>query len=327
LIPDSRCQIPDPGYIFPPASGIGNLASQNKEGGKMLILISDAFAPNLPDQISRFGEITDDKSRQKDADVILIRSKTKCTKEYIDQAPKLKMIIRGGVGLDNVDQVYAKEKGIAVYNTAAASSIAVAEVAFALMLAVPNHLVTGHNGMADGKWLKKELKRTELYGKTLGLIGMGLIATEVAKRAKAFGMNVISYRKSGKPSEFAEVLPNLDDVLKQSDYVSLHTPLTDETKGMFNKDTIAKMKDGAIIVNTGRGKCVVEEDIVAALDSGKLRGYATDVWYSDPPENSPITKAKNVVMLPHLGASSKENLLRIGDIIEEKLEEFVATSV
>ncbi|MBT3181568.1 MAG: hydroxyacid dehydrogenase [Deltaproteobacteria bacterium] len=291
----------------------------------MLILISDAFAPNLPGQISRFGETTDDKSRLKDADVVLIRSKTKCTKEYIDQAPNLKMIIRGGVGLDNVDQVYAKEKGIAVYNTAAASSIAVAEVAFALMLAVPNHLIAGNNGMAEGKWLKKELKRTELYGKTLGLIGMGLIATEVAKRATAFGMNVISYRKSGKPSEFAKVLPNLEDVLKESDYVSLHTPLTDETKGMFNKDTIAKMKDGAIIVNTGRGKCVVEEDIVAALDSGKLRGYATDVWYSDPPENSPITKAKNVVMLPHLGASSKENLLRIGDIIEEKLEEFVKT--
>lgn len=293
----------------------------------MLILISDSFAPNLPDQIKRFGEVTDDRSRLKDADVVLIRSKTKCTKEYIEGAPKLKMIIRGGVGLDNVDQVFAKERGIQVYNTAAASSIAVAEVAFALMLAAPNHVVEAHNGMREGKWLKKEIKRTELYGKTLGLIGMGLIATEVAIRAKAFGMNVISYRKSGKPSEFAEVRPNLEDVLKDADYVSLHTPLTDETRGMFNKDTIAKMKDGAIIVNTGRGKCVVEEDIVDALDSGKLRGYATDVWYSDPPENSPITKAKNVVMLPHLGASSKENLLRIGDIIEEKLEEFVATSV
>ena len=292
----------------------------------MLILISDAFAPNLPEKIARFGEVTDDKSRQKDADVILIRSKTKCTKEYIDQSPNLKMIIRGGVGLDNVDQVYAKEKGIQVYNTAAASSIAVAEVAFALMLAVPNHLIAGNNSMAEGKWIKKELKRTELYGKTLGLIGMGLIATEVATRAKAFGMNVISYRKSGKPSEHAEVLPNLEDVLKQADYVSLHTPLTDETKGMFNKNTIATMKDGAILINTGRGKCIVEEDIVTALESGKLRGYGTDVWYSDPPENSPITKAPNVVMLPHLGASSKENLLRIGDIIEEKLEGFVKTS-
>ncbi len=124
----------------------------------MLILMSDAFAPSLPEQLSRFGEVTDDKSRLKDADVVLIRSKTKCTKEYIDQAPNLKMIIRGGVGLDNVDQVYAKEKGIVVYNTAAASSIAVAELAFALMLAVPNHLVAGNNSMAEGKWIKKELK-------------------------------------------------------------------------------------------------------------------------------------------------------------------------
>jgi D-3-phosphoglycerate dehydrogenase len=289
----------------------------------MLILISDAFAPNLPDKISRFGEVTDDKERVKDADVVLIRSKTKCTREYIDGAPNLKMIIRGGVGLDNVDVEYAREKGIAVYNTAAASSIAVAELAFALMLAVPNHLVDGHNGMREGKWLKKELKRTELYGKTLGLIGMGLIATEVAKRAKAFGMKVISYRKSGKPSEYADVRKSLDEVLEEADYVSIHTPLTDETRGMFNKDTIAKMKAGAVIVNTGRGKCVVEEDVVAALESGKISAYATDVWYSDPPENSPIVKAPNVVMLPHLGSSSKENLLRIGDIIETKLEEFV----
>jgi D-3-phosphoglycerate dehydrogenase len=293
----------------------------------MLILISDAFAPNLPDKIKRFGEVTDDKSRVKDADVVLIRSKTKCTKEYIDGAPNLKMIIRGGVGLDNVDQVYAKEKGIQVYNTAAASSIAVAELAFALMLAVPNHIVDAHNGMRENKWLKKELKRTELYGKTLGLIGMGLIATEVAKRAKAFGMNVIAYRQSGKPSEYADVKKTLDEVLKEADYVSLHTPLTDETKGMFNKETIAKMKDGAILVNTGRGKCVVEEDVAAALESGNLRAYATDVWYSDPPENTPITKAPNVVMTPHLGSSSKENLLRIGDIIEKRLEEFVKNKV
>jgi D-3-phosphoglycerate dehydrogenase len=291
----------------------------------MLILISDAFAPNLPDKLKQFGEVTDDKERLKDAEIVLVRSKTKCTKEYIDSAPNMKMIIRGGVGLDNIDLVYAKEKGIIVHNTASASAIAVAELAFALMLAVPNHIVAGCTSMQECKWLKKELKRTELYGKTLGLIGIGNIGTEVAKRAKAFGMNVIAFRKSGKPSDWAEVKSSLEDVLKESDYVSLHTPLTDETKAMINKDTIAQMKDGAVLVNTGRGKCVAEEDVVEALKSGKLGGYAVDVWYSDPPpDDCPVLSAPNVVMTPHIGASSKENLFRIGDVIEEKIKEYLA---
>lgn len=290
----------------------------------MLILISDAFAPNLTEKLERFGEVTDDKERLKEAEIVLIRSKTKATKEYIDGAPNLKMIIRGGVGLDNVDLEYAKEKGVIVHNTPTASAIAVAELAFALMLAVPNHIVAGCNSLRECKWIKKELKRSELYGKTLGLIGVGNIGTEVAKRAKAFGMKVLAYRKSGKPSDFADVKQALGEVLKEADYVSLHTPLTDDTKFMINKDTIAQMKDGAVLVNTGRGKCVLEEDVVAALESGKLRGYATDVWYSDPPaDDSPILSAPNVVMTPHLGASSKENLLRIGDVIEEKIQQYL----
>ena len=289
----------------------------------MLILISDAFDKGLPGKLRDFGEVTDDKSRVAEADVVLIRSKTKCTQEYIDGAPNLKLIIRGGVGLDNVDRQYAATKGIQVNNTPKASSIAVAEAAFALMLAVPNHLIRAHNGMAEGKWLKKELKRTELYGKTLCLIGVGNIATEVAIRAKAFGMTVKAYRKSDKPYEHAEVIKDLARAVADADYVSMHTPLTDETRGMFDAKIINGMKDGAVIVNTGRGACVVAEDVVAALESGKLGAYATDVWPSDPPaEDYPILKAPNVVMLPHLGASTKENLLRIGDEVVAILESF-----
>lgn len=289
----------------------------------MLILISDAFDKGLPGKLRDFGEVTDDKSRVAEADVVLIRSKTKCTQEYIDGAPNLKLIIRGGVGLDNVDRQYAASKGIQVNNTPKASSIAVAEAAFALMLAVPNHLIRAHNGMAEGKWLKKELKRTELYGKTLCLIGVGNIATEVAIRAKAFGMTVKAYRKSDKPYEHAEVIKDLAQAVADADYVSMHTPLTDETRGMFDAKIINGMKDGAVIVNTGRGACVVAEDVVAALESGKLAAYATDVWPSDPPaEDYPILKAPNVVMLPHLGASTKENLARIGDEVVAILESF-----
>ncbi len=287
----------------------------------MKILISDAFDASLAGRLEKFGEAFDDKSRLGEANVVLVRSKTKCTREYIDSAPNLKLIIRGGVGIDNIDVAYAKEKGIEVRNTPAASSVAVAELAMALMLAVPNKLPFGHEGMLKNDWRKKQIKRAELFKKTLGLVGIGRIATELAKRAKAFEMNVIAFDPYVDKSEFAE-MKGLDEVLAQADYLSLHTPLTDETKGMINANAIAKMKDGVIIVNTGRGKCVVEEDVAAALKSGKIGGYGNDVWYSDPPESTPLIDAPNVVLLPHIGASSKENLLRIGDIVCEIIDEF-----
>ena len=201
----------------------------------MKILISDAFDASLPERLARFGEVTDDKSELGSCDVVLIRGKTKATKEYLDGAPGLKVIIRGGVGIDNIDLEHARSKGIIVRNTAAASSVAVAELAFALMIALPNQVIEGHLGMVAGKWLKKELKRTELHGKTLGLVGMGLIATEVAMRAKAFGMRVLAHRQSGKPSEHAEVIGSLAEMLPQCDYVSIHVPKTSETTGMFDR--------------------------------------------------------------------------------------------
>ena len=289
----------------------------------MLILISDAFDPGLPDKLAKYGEVTDDKSRLPEAEVVLIRSKTKVTREYIDGAPKMKLVIRGGVGLDNVDLEYAKEKGITVHNTAAASSVAVAELAFALMIALPNHLPRAHQSMVEGKWEKKQLKRTELYKKTLGILGLGRIGSEIAVRAGAFGMKVIAFDPFVKSSDVAELKGSVREVLAESDYVSLNMPLTDETKGMINKETLADCKDGIRFVNTGRGKCVVEADMVEALKSGKVAGFATDVWYSDPPETNPFVGLDNVVMAPHIGASTKENLLRIGDIIDELIGEYV----
>jgi D-3-phosphoglycerate dehydrogenase len=289
----------------------------------MKILLSDAFHESLPGKLEKFGEVFDDKGRVGEADVVLIRSKTKVTKEYLDGASNLKLVIRGGVGLDNVDREECKKRDILVFNTAAASSPAVAELAMALMLAVPNNVIPGHNTMNEGKWEKKQLKRTELLGKTLGLFGCGMIATEVARRAAAFGMKVIGYDPYIESHDVAELVDGLDDLLAQSDYLSLHTPLTEETNGMFNKETIAKMKDGVIVVNTARGKLVNEDDMKAALESGKVRSYATDVWYSDPPDpSSPILSAPNVVMTPHIGASSKENLLRIGEIIISIIEDW-----
>jgi len=290
----------------------------------MLILISDAFGPELPEKLSQFGEVTDDKGRLAQAQVVLVRSRTKCTREYIDSAPELKLIIRGGVGTDNIDKAYAAERGIAVHNTPKASGIAVAELAFALMLAVPNRLIEAHGSMSQGKWLKKELKRTELFGKRLCLVGTGNIATEFARRATAFGMKLTAYRKSGKPHELAEVKPSLTAAVADADYVSLHLPLTDETRDIIDAEAIAAMKDGVVVVNSGRGATVDPEAMKAALESGKVRAYATDVWPSDPPpDDYPLLKAPNVVMTPHLGASSKENLGRIGEEVVQIIRDFL----
>ncbi len=290
----------------------------------MLILISDSFAPNLPDKLKKFGEVSEDKDRLSQADVVLVRSKTKCTKEYIDSAPNLKIIIRGGVGLDNIDLDHAKSKGIKVYNTPAASSIAVAELTFAMMLAMPCNLIPAHNSMVEGKWRKKELKRTELFGKKLGIVGCGRIGLQVARRAKAFGMTVYGFDiVDVKSNDMDKQLP-LQELISGCDYLTLHLPQTAETTGIIDKELIDKMKDGVYIVNTGRGKLVVEEDIVKGLESGKIAGYAADVYYQEPPEGSPLLNAPNVLLAPHLGSSSKENLLRIGDIIEKILSEYNA---
>ena len=291
----------------------------------MLILISDAFAPDLQEKLSPYGNITNDKGKLPEATIVLVRSKTKVTKEYIDFAPNLKLVIRGGVGLDNIDLNYAAEKGITVHNTAAASSIAVAELAFTLMIALPNHVTKADSTMRAGQWAKKELKRSELYEKTLGIVGLGRIGTELAKRANAFGMKVVAYDPFVESSEVATMKSDLKDVLNNSDYVSLHLPLTGETKGLINAEILKEFKDRAYLINTGRGKTIVEEDVVEALKSGKLAGFGNDVWYSDPPKNTPLIDAQNVIMLPHLGASTKENLLRIGDIIESIIRDFVTT--
>ncbi|MGO8692840.1 MAG: hydroxyacid dehydrogenase [Rectinemataceae bacterium] len=288
----------------------------------MVILLADAFASDLPGRLAPFGELTTDSNRVGEAEVIIVRSKTKVDKTMIDKAPRLKYIIRGGVGVDTIDVDYAKQKGIAVDNTPEASSLAVAELAFAMMIAMPNHIVEADVSMKQGKWLKKELERTELGGKTLGLIGMGRIARELAVRAKAFGMKVIAYDKYVTDcGELAE-LHSLSEVYAKSDFISLHTPLTDETRGMINASSIAKMKKGARVINTCRGQVVNTDDVAAALKEGRLGGYATDVHEKEPPEGSPLLGAPNVLLTPHIGASSEENLLRLGDSIVERMKKY-----
>ncbi|MDR3684097.1 MAG: hydroxyacid dehydrogenase [Geothrix sp.] len=290
----------------------------------MHILIADAFDAKLPERLAAFGTVSGDLATLPQAQVLLVRSKTKVDADLLARAPNLKLVIRGGVGMDNVDKKLCADKGIRAVNTPRASSVAVAEMAMAFMVAIPARLIEAHTSMKEGQFLKSELKRTELFKKTLGLVGAGNIATEVAKRAQAFGMEVIAYDPFLKEHPIARMV-SLDELAARADVISLHTPLTDETRGMVNAALLAKMKDGAILINTGRGKCVNDADVAAALHSGKLRAYGTDVWPSDPPPaDCPLLSAPHVIMAPHLGANSKENLGRIGDEVVLILQDFKA---
>ena len=290
----------------------------------MHILIADAFDAKLPERLAPYGNVSSDLATLGQANVLLVRSKTKVDADLLAKAPNLKLVIRGGVGMDNVDKKLCAEQGIQAINTPRASSVAVAEMAMAFMVAIPARLIEAHTSMKEGKFLKSELKRTELFKKTLGLIGAGAIASEVAKRAQAFGMEVLAFDPFLKEHPIARLV-GLDELAAKADVISLHTPLTDETRGMVNAALIAKMKDGVILINTGRGKCVVEAELAAALQSGKVRAYGTDVWPSDPPPaDCPLLSAPNVFMAPHLGANSKENLGRIGDEVVLILKDFKA---
>lgn len=288
----------------------------------MLILISDAFDASLPEKLAAFGEVTDDKGRLPEADVVLVRAKTKCDAQYIDKAANLKLIIRGGVGIDNIDKAYAESKGIIVANTPKASAIAVAELAMALMLSVPSNLIYYHNGMMGRQWLKKERKRTELNGKTLGIIGIGNVGTEVAKRAQAFGMKVVAFSRRVKSNPYAEILESREAVVADADYILVSTPLTDETRGMVDAALIAKMTRKPVLINTGRALVCDADAVKAALDDGRLSWFCSDVFPTDPVDwdNYPILKSDHVTLTPHVGANSKENLLRIGDEICAKID-------
>ena len=284
----------------------------------MLILISDAFDKSLPEKLSVYGEVTDDKSRLNEADVVLIRSKTKATKEYIDSAPNMKLIIRGGVGMDNIDKEYCKEKGIIAVNTPKSSAIAVAELAFALMISVPCHIPFYDSTMKKGEW-QKSVKRTELYGKTLCLLGIGNIARKVAERAKAFGMRVVAYDKYVESSDLAEMM-SLEDAVREADYISMHLPYTPETDKMVNASLIAGMTHHPGIINTGRGKCVDESAMAEALKSGTVSWFCTDVYSSEPPAaDNPLLGCENITLTPHVGANTTENLLRIGEEVFETI--------
>ncbi|MBN1897812.1 MAG: hydroxyacid dehydrogenase [Spirochaetes bacterium] len=256
------------------------------------------------------------KKTIKGYEVMVVRSATKVTKDVIDSADNLKLVVRGGVGIDNIDTQAAKAKNIAVKNTPAASTVSVAEHTFALLLTLARKLHEADKSTKEGKWEKKKLKGTELYNKTLGLVGVGRIGLAVAKRALGFEMKVLGFdpyidKKTLGENNITSV-EKLDDLLSRSDIISIHSPLTDETKNLINETNINKMKNGAIVVNSARGGVVDESALAKALQSGKLSGAALDVYEKEPLVDSPLMKLNNIVLAPHIAASTQEAQERVG---------------
>lgn len=254
-------------------------------------------------------------------DGMVVRSRTKVRKDLIDVCPNLKVIVRGGAGLDTIDHEYAKEKGIAVMNTPLANSKSVAELAIGYMLMMARSLYAASATMKAEKWEKKAFNGDEIGGKTLGLIGIGNIGKEVTKRAIAMEMTVVAYDPYVK--EMAGVkLVSLDELLAQSDYISLHLPKTKESSNMIGAEQFAKMKNGVRIVNCARGGIVNEEALYEALTSGKVAGAALDVFNEEPPTDWKLAKLDNVIASPHIGAATKEAQARVGAEVAEKLVAF-----
>ncbi|SFB34278.1 D-2-hydroxyacid dehydrogenase [Clostridium frigidicarnis] len=262
----------------------------------------------------------------KNFNCVVVRSATKVREGIIDKALEtgnLKLIIRGGVGVDNIDVKYAESKGIAVRNTPNASSASVAELAIAHMFAAARFLGASNATMRNGEWNKKQYKGIELGGKTLGLIGFGRIAKETAKRAEALGMKVLYNKRSGKETGFDQYeYCELEDLLKRSDFVSLHIPF-DKTKGaVIGEKQFEIMKDGAFLINLARGGVVCEKALLNALNSGKVKGAGIDVFEEEPTKNTELINHPNVSVTPHVGASTKEAQTRIGEEIVSIIKDF-----
>ena len=252
---------------------------------------------------------------------VVVRSASKITRPVIEAGKDLKVLVRAGIGLDNIDSAAAKEKGIVVANTPAATSISVAEHTFGLMLgAVRNH-AKAVLSMKAHKWDKKALEGTELYGKTLGIIGCGRIGIEVAKRALAFGMTVLVYDVIPVKTDIAVKQVPLEELLAAADLIALHVPK--QAKPILGEAEFSKMKNGVIIVNVARGGVVDEKALLVALNSGKVRAAALDVFDKEPPEDFSLVDHPNVIPIPHLGAASAEGQQRAGlevvRILKEKL--------
>jgi D-3-phosphoglycerate dehydrogenase len=254
-------------------------------------------------------------------DVAVVRSRTKIRQPLIDVCPNLKLIVRGGVGLDTIDVEYARGKGIEVRNTPLASSDSVAELAIGYMFMMARSLYKASETMKAEKWEKKAFNGDEIGGKILGLIGIGNIGKATARRATALGMSVVAYDPYVTTFEYGQLV-GLDELLTQADYISLHLPKTKESANMIGAEQFAKMKDGVRIINCARGGIINEDALYEALTSGKVAAAALDVFVEEPPTDWKLLKLDNVIGSPHIGAATKEGQGRVGAEVAQIVIDF-----
>ncbi len=287
---------------------------------KMKILISDPLGDKGLELLKEQTEIEFDVKPKLDPeelkniignyDALLVRSGTKVTAELIEKADRLKVIGRAGVGVDNVDIKAATKKGIIVMNTPEGNTISTCEHTVSMLLSLNRNIPQAHVSVRDKEWKRGKFQGSEIYGKTLGVVGFGRIGREVAKRLQSFGMNILAYdpfiAANTTFSDLSVEITTLDEIYAKADYITLHTPLTNDTKHMLNKKTFAQMKDGVRIINCARGGIINEKDLYDAIKSGKVKGAALDVFESEPPLENPLLDLDEVIATPHLGASTAE---------------------
>lgn len=284
---------------------------------KPVVLIAEELSPATVDALGPDFEIrsVDGTDRPAllaavaDADAILVRSATKVDAEVIAAAPVLKVIARAGVGLDNVDIKTATNAGVMVVNAPTSNIISAAELTVGHILSLARHIPAAHNALAQGQWKRSKYTGVELYEKTIGIIGLGRIGALITARLQSFGTNVIAYDPyvtSARAQQLGVQLVTLEELLAQSDFITIHMPKTPETTGMISDDQLALMKDTAFIVNVARGGLIDEDALYRALTTGTIAGAGLDVFVSEPPQDSPLLALENVVVTPHLGASTDE---------------------
>jgi D-3-phosphoglycerate dehydrogenase / 2-oxoglutarate reductase len=262
----------------------------------------------------------------KDYDALLVRSSTTVTPRILAAADNMKIVGRAGVGVDNVDIEAASRRGVIVMNTPLGNITSAAEHAWALLVALARNVAAADSALKSGRWDKKKFTGVELNGKTLGVIGMGKVGQIVARAAQGVGMKIVAYDPflpEKRARELSVELADLDGVLGRADFLTIHTPLTDKTRNLLNADAIAKMKDGARLVNCARGGIVDEAALIKALEDGKLAGAAMDVFATEPmPEDDPLRNAPNIILTPHLGASTAEAQVKVAEAIAQQAVAF-----
>lgn len=295
------------------------------------ILVADALNPEALEELKSLPEFEvtlktgmDEQELMKTIpgyDAIVVRSATKVTGNVIEASSGLNLIVRAGIGLDNVDLEASRAKGVQVANTPSATTNSVSEMVFGLMLSSVRNLGKANLSMKDHKWEKKLLGGTELFEKTLGIIGSGRIGLDVARKALAFGMKVIVFDVIEVQTDLDIRQVGLDELLAQADIISLHLPHTEGTKHMISEGEFSKMKDGAILINASRGGIVDEEALLRALETGKIRAAAIDVFEKEPPVDFSLIDHPNVMATPHIGAAAKEGQKRAGAEVVRILKE------